>query len=119
MSNINQKFKNMAITTKSKTKIWLSYDLGINGDYQNLYTWLDSYKAEECGDSMAIIKDYSFNGDLIKAVIKDIKRYVTFRKRDRLYLICTKPILARFIIGGRKRSAWVGYSNDTSEQNDI
>ncbi|MHB9292468.1 hypothetical protein Holit_01566 [Hollandina sp. SP2] len=35
------------------TRVWLSYDLGIKGDYANLYIWLDEHKALECGDSIA------------------------------------------------------------------
>jgi len=35
------------------TRVWLSYDLNIKGDYENLYIWLDAHKAKECGDSMA------------------------------------------------------------------
>jgi hypothetical protein len=101
------------------TKIWISYDLGINGDYQSLYTWLDTHKARECGDSMAILKDYKYSGDLVAYVLKDLKKAVKFRKTDRVYLICTKPIYARFIIGGRKRSPWIGYSIDSDDQNDI
>ena len=30
--------------------IWLSYDLGVDGDYENLYAWLDHKEAKECGD---------------------------------------------------------------------
>lgn len=62
------------------TKIWLSYDLGINGDYQSLYTWLDNYKAKECGDSMAIIRDYQYSGDLVEHVLEDLKKSVDFKK---------------------------------------
>ncbi len=102
-----------------KTKIWISYDLGINGDYQSLYSWLDNHKAEECGDSVAILKDYEFKGDLKDYVTKDIKNHVNLKKTDRVYLICTKPIIARFIIGGRKRSPWIGYSIEDNDQSDI
>ena len=36
-----------------KKFIWLSYDLGIGGDYESLYSWLDNHEAKECGDSVA------------------------------------------------------------------
>ena len=40
--------------------IWLSYDLGIRGDYESLYAWLDQHNAKECGDSLAFFKfDYT------------------------------------------------------------
>lgn len=102
-----------------KAKVWLSYDLGINGDYQGLYTWLDKLDAKECGDSMAIIKEFSYSGDLVQSVISNIKKNVEIRKTDRFYLICTKPVIAKFIIGGRKRSPWVGYSVDSTNEADI
>ena len=35
--------------------IWLSYDLGIRGDYESLYSWLDDHEAKECGDSVAFL----------------------------------------------------------------
>ncbi len=35
--------------------IWLSYDLGIQGDYPSLYEWLDKHQAKECGDNFDII----------------------------------------------------------------
>ena len=31
--------------------VWISYDLGIRGDYEGLYAWLDSHRAKECGDA--------------------------------------------------------------------
>lgn len=27
--------------------IWISYDLGVQGDYEGLYGWLDTHKARE------------------------------------------------------------------------
>ena len=33
--------------------IWLSFDLGVAGDYPGLYKWLDEHDAVECGDSVA------------------------------------------------------------------
>jgi hypothetical protein len=34
-------------------RFWLSYDLGIEGDYAPLYRWLDNVSAKDCGDSLA------------------------------------------------------------------
>lgn len=34
-----------------KQLIWISYDLGVSGDYENLYAWLDDHGAKECGQS--------------------------------------------------------------------
>ena len=34
-----------------KQWVFLSYDLGFQGNYSELYKWLDTHKAQECGDS--------------------------------------------------------------------
>ena len=39
----------------AKQVIWISFDLGIRGDYENLYAWLDEHGAKECGDNFASI----------------------------------------------------------------
>lgn len=106
------------MAVSQNTKIWLSYDLGINGDYEGLYTWLDKHSAKECGDSFAIINEFEYTGDLVKTVIQELKQNVTLRKRDRFYLICTKPVVAKFVIGGRKRSPWFGYSISSLDETD-
>lgn len=33
--------------------IWLSFDLGIRGDFEGMYQFLGEHNARECGDSMA------------------------------------------------------------------
>lgn len=42
--------------------VWITYDLGVQGDYKGLYAWLDDHQATECGDSTAF-----FNYELKKA----------------------------------------------------
>ena len=39
-----------------KRAIWISYDFGVRGDYEGIYTWLDDHGAIECGDSIAFLK---------------------------------------------------------------
>jgi hypothetical protein len=60
-------------------RVWLSYDLGIKGDYGDLYLWLDEHKALECGDSIA-----TFFWDTIpniKERIKEsLKESIEFKK---------------------------------------
>ena len=34
-------------------RIWLSFDLGVSGDYEGTYAWLDDKSARECGSSVA------------------------------------------------------------------
>ena len=33
--------------------VWMSYNLGVTGDYEGLYAWLDEHNAKECGNSVA------------------------------------------------------------------
>ena len=44
-----------------KQAIWLSYDLGVRGDYEGLYAWLDKHQAKECGDNIAYFV-YGYTG---------------------------------------------------------
>jgi hypothetical protein len=45
----------MAVSMK-KIAIWLTCDLGIGGDFQGLYSWLDDKEAIECGNNNAYFK---------------------------------------------------------------
>lgn len=96
-----------------KQSLWISFDLGIDGDYGNLYSWLDSHKAVECGDSLAYIKQYEYEVDIIKVVKDDLIKSVKIRDKDRIYLIFEKEdkrIAGKFIFGGRKPPQWEGYA---------
>jgi len=106
-----------------KAYLWLSYDLGLKGDYQGLYTWLDNNKAKECGDSVAFIQDYTYAEDLTKEIKADLEKNVEFKNTDRIYIIREiNPGFFQgiFIKGGRKNeSPWNGYgSSNKTETND-
>lgn len=103
--------------------IWLSYDLGVKGDYKSLYRWLDNVGAVECGDSLALIKLDVPNGqnppDFVKESIASI---VSLSSSDRIYIIWKNSeglSKGRFIFGRRKASPWVGYGDSTSDEDDI
>ena len=34
-------------------RFWISLDLGLRGNYEELYKWLDNLAANECGESAA------------------------------------------------------------------
>jgi len=96
--------------------IWLSYDLGIKGDYPGLYKWLDTLKAKECGNSVAYFK-YSYNSDLADELRKDLEENIDFSNGDRIYIIFTRindkgksSTVGKFIINNRKGSPWEGYA---------
>ncbi|HUT97619.1 MAG TPA: hypothetical protein VM054_00925 [bacterium] len=105
-----------------KQRIWLSYDLGIEGDYESMYFWLDSHEARECGDSVASFV-YIFRHDLIEEIKSDLEANVNLRKKDRVYIIfydtVKKSLRGGFIFGGRKRHApWFGYAIRTTPEED-
>ena len=98
--------------------IWLSYDLGVRGDYESLYIWLDFYEARECGDSFAALH-YEYKRNLESEIKKDLKESVNLRKSDRIYLIYeddkSGKLKGKFIIGRRKRSPWEGFAESYEE----
>jgi hypothetical protein len=98
-----------------KDTIWLSYDLGVKGDFPGLYAWLDNHNAKEAGNSVAFLQ-YEYEGsDLLKALEEDLKQNVEFNPRDRVYVIHItkskgkKKTVGKFIVGNRKASPWEGY----------
>ena len=101
-----------------ETTVWISYDLGVSGDYEALYSWLDSLGAKECGDSVAYLK-YKHSGELMKSLEKEITDVVTLNKRSRIYVVRREEgqIKGRFLVGRRKSAPWEGYGDieDNSE----
>lgn len=95
-------------------RIWVSYDLGVDGDYEGLYRWLDAHEAVECGDSCASLLWSKATGGIDHSIKLDLKKAVKLRNRDRVYLIfqdAQNKYKGKFIIGGRKKSApWTGYA---------
>lgn len=91
-----------------KSRVWLSFDLGVQGDYSGLYSWLDEHDAEECGDSVATF--FWAGRDLRDSLTKALKKSVKFGKRDRVYLVSNVEgrHIGKFIVGGRKSAPWTG-----------
>lgn len=98
--------------------IWLSYDLGIGGDYPGLYKWLDNKNALECGNGIAFLR-YPIAMDQIDSltsIIKeDMNRSVSFRPGDRIYIVFMETtggrqrVRGEFLFGRRKSNPWEGY----------
>lgn len=107
-----------------KSAVWVSYDLGVQGDYEGIYAWLDEHGAQECGDSLAFLS-YDHTGPLLKALTADLKKSVDTTKRTRIYIIYreadTKKMKGRFILGGRKAPPWSGFGENavTVESDEI
>lgn len=104
----------------SKSAIWLSYDLGVNGDYEGMYSWLDSHGAKECGSSVAYLKDYEFEGDLPASLKKDVSETVALNRRSRVYVIFKDNgrMRGRYLIGKRKAPPWSGYGSEAEQEYD-
>ncbi len=96
-----------------KQLIWLAYDLGLQGDYQGLYTWLDAHQAKECGDSLAALT-YEHDGDLCAALKKDLQAAFDVNNKTRIYVIYRDTIKhslkGQFLLGNRKAAPWTGFA---------
>lgn len=98
----------------AKSTIWISYDLGVQGDYQSLYAWLDSHSAKECGDSLAVLQ-YECQVDLVDALKHDLGKALSVDKRTRIYVVYRDPVgkqlnKGKFIFGHRRTPPWTGYA---------
>ena len=98
---------------KEDKTFWLSYDLGLKGDYESLYRWLDNHQAQECGNLLAVFKRKVDSDEFAEDVKNELLANVRFKDGDRVYLIWRDGKLnkGRFIIGGRKRAPWEGYAS--------
>ena len=105
-----------------KKAIWLSYDLGVKGDYEGLYAWLDDHDAIECTESVAFFNFEIKNAkNLIEELKEDISNNVNLSKRDRIYIIrkLDNKMTGKFIFGNRKSSPWVGYGSEETEADEV
>ena len=106
-----------------KLRIWLSYDLGIRGDYEGLYKWLDEHDAVETGNSCAsFLFDFKDNNDdtIKKTLLREWRCFET-NKNTRMYVI-RKSIMngkelmrGGFLIGARRGNPWEGYADKESD----
>ena len=100
--------------------IFITYDLGIRGDFDSLYTWLDENNAEERGYGLAVIKKFSVDSSLKKDIdfmrsVRDIlaaKMKIT--SSDRIYMVWNSvendKIKAGFLFGKSKQAPWTGFA---------
>lgn len=90
---------------------WLSFDLGLRGNYEDLYEWLDNMEARECGEGVA-----TFVTEKTHEQIKvELSRFLD--EKARVYIIGRHDTRfgGRFILGRRKRAPWAGYGGPTIE----
>jgi hypothetical protein len=93
---------------------WLTFDLGLRGDYPGLYKWLDMLQAKECGNNVAVFRYDSTTQQPEREIESSLRENVNFNPTDRIYLIWrddeTNKNSGTFIIGRRKTAPWEGHS---------
>ena len=68
-------FINFINAKSMKIAVWLSYDLGITGDYTGLYRWLDTHHGIECGNSTSFIK-FEYREDFLTEIKSSMEEFV-------------------------------------------
>ena len=95
----------------TKSTVWISYDLGVRGDYEGLFSWLDAHRAKECGDSVAVL-NYQYEGVLPDRLKADLENSIAVDKRTRIYVVfrerATNKNKGSFLFGGRRPPPWAG-----------
>lgn len=104
-----------------KAFIWLSFDLGVRGDFEGMYAFLDAHEAKECGDSLGALS-YEYKKDLLVELTKELRATITFDKRSRVYVVYPSAMgktTGKFIIGKRKSPAWAGFGPSQGQEEDV
>ena len=101
--------------------VWLVFDLGVKGDYEGLYSWLDAQAARDCGDSVACFT-YDYTRDLVAELKTHLESVMTIDKKSRLYVVYADPDTNRpkgsFLFGKRKSPPWAGYGPMSKQEDD-
>ena len=106
-----------------KTYVWLTFDLGVQGDYDGLYAWLDKNKAKECGATMAFFQ-FEYSSDPQRELQAELAAAMTTTAKTRIYAIHDNPKkpgkpIGHFIFGGRKASPWAGFAPQAPGKPDV
>jgi hypothetical protein len=101
-----------------KTRYWISFDLGLMGDYSHFYEWLDSQDAQECGSGLASL----VSSQTRDQIIAEIQSILKGSPRARAYLISIQPdgrFGGKFVAGGRKAAPWAGFAVHATNVVDV
>jgi len=103
------------MSNKPQNRYWISYDLGLSGDYEQLYAWLDRHGAKECGTSIATFLSPKSRDE----VARELKTVLDLKRNPRIYVISMKTG-GKFVLGRRKVAPWTGYAQvlDSGEERD-
>lgn len=94
-----------------KQFVWVSFDLGMKGDYEGMYAWLDAHGAKECGDGSACFSYDHPTNDLLQDMKNDINANVEIDgKKNRIYVVrlVEGKLKGNFIFGNRRNAPWAG-----------
>lgn len=99
--------------------VWVSFDLGVKGDYEGMYRWLDQFDAKECGDTIACLW-YEHPGDLLQDLKRDIAAAVEMTPKGRVYVIrlVEGRMKGSFIYGRRRNAPWSGFAEREEDIED-
>ena len=95
------------------TRYWLSFDLGLQGDYEALYSWLDKQNAKECGSNVATFVSKKTRVE----IMRDLVAILEEEKKPRIYIISMKEG-GKFICGKRVVPPWMGYAQVSLESEE-
>ena len=113
-----------------RRRIWLSYDLGLNGNYAGLYQFLDNIQAVEIGNSAAsfMYETRAQNDEELIDILKnELIEHIGNTKNARIYIIRAEKedgniigVKGSFLLGKRKSNPWKGYGDvgDTEDEED-
>lgn len=101
--------------------VWVSFDLGVSGDYQGMYAWLDGHGAKECGDSVACFLYEHPTSDLLQDMKTDLENNVEIEaKKHRVYVIrlVDGKMKGSFLFGRRRNAPWAGIAGNGEQGED-
>ena len=97
-----------------ETRYWISFDLGLMGDYSHFYEWLDARGAEECGSGTASI----VSTKSLDTIIGEVRDVLKDAPRARVYLLSKLSdgrFGGKFVVGGRRKAPWAGFAVRASD----
>lgn len=88
-------------------RVWIGFDLGLIGEFEPLYEWLDQQGADECGYGLATFETRQSDD----AILREL-RALKLAAGIRLYFIRKTEegaVRGTFVRGGRRtRAPWHG-----------
>ena len=97
--------------------------MGVGGDYENLYQWLDDHKAKLCSNGTACFNyDFPENADGDEMLKKDLLQKISTKPGNILYLVRKnneQNVVGSFLYGKRQAAPWVGFGSAVPQEMDV